>query len=227
MERKLKMEWKNDTELFELIRNQLFTAVIGDVLDQRGRHHQFLSPDCQPLAPHMIVAGRAMTVQEEDVSGVDNHQPFGLMLEALDSLEPNEVYVAAGTTRCYALWGELMSITARARGASGAVLAGYSRDTHGILEMDFPVFSHGRYAQDQRGRGKVIAYRVPLEIGRTTINPGEIIFGDIDGVIVIPRELETEVIAEALERSRKEKTAKQDLLQGELAVKVFQKHGVL
>ncbi len=220
------MESKNDAELFHLMRTRLYTAIVGDVLDGRGRRHQFLPARCQPLRPDMIVAGRAMTVLEADVSH-EPDLPFGLMLEALDSLQPDEVYVAGGSSPRYALWGELMSTAARARGATGAVLAGMTRDTRGILAMDFPVFSYGRYAQDQRGRGQVIAHHVPLEIERVSVRPGDIILGDMDGVVVVPRELEAEVIAEALERSRKEKRAKDDLAKGRLASEVFRDHGIL
>ena len=136
------MEWKDDRELFALIKQDLFTAIIGDVLDLNGRHHQFLPQRCRPLADHMVVAGRAMTVLEADVFHVPD-PPFGKMLEALDGLREHEIYVAAGCAPRYALWGELMATAAQKRGAAGAVLAGYSRDTRGILAIDFPTFSYG------------------------------------------------------------------------------------
>jgi regulator of RNase E activity RraA len=218
------MEWKNDAELFELLRRQLYTGIIGDVLDTFGRRRQFLPARCRPIRPEMVLAGRAMTVHEVDVSEVPD-QPFGLMFEALDSLQPHEIYLAAGGSPTYAQWGELMSTAARARGATGAVLAGLSRDTRGILAMDFPVFCYGCYAQDQRGRGQVIAHHVPLEIEGVHVRPGDIVFGDIDGVLVVPREMEAEVINAALEKSRKEKTAIKDLAGGRLATDVFKAYG--
>jgi regulator of RNase E activity RraA len=217
---------KADRELFQDMRTHLFTAVIGDVLDLHGLHHQFLMPECRPLSSKMVVCGRAMTVFETDISEpVD--PPFGLMLEALDSMQADEVYIAAGSSPRYALWGELMSTAARARGAAGAVLAGYTRDTNGIVEMNFPVFCYGSYAQDQRGRGQVVDFRVPLEINGITIQPGDIIFGDIDGVLVLPREIEHIVVPEALERVKKEKTARKLLLNGASAETVFCETGVL
>ncbi|MGH9447729.1 MAG: RraA family protein, partial [Terriglobia bacterium] len=109
----------------------------------------------------------------------------------------------------------------------GAVLAGYTRDTHGILALNFPVFCYGSYAQDQRGRGQVIACRVPIEVDGVLVRPGDILFGDIDGVLVVPREIEADVVTEALERSRKEKKAKQELADGGLATEVFRKYGIL
>jgi regulator of RNase E activity RraA len=124
---------------------------------------------------------------------------FGLMLEALDDLKPNEVYVCTGSSPTYALWGELMSTRAMKLGAAGAVVDGYSRDTRGILALNFPTFSYGRYAQDQGPRGKVIDYRCPIEINGARIEPGDILFGDLDGVCVIPRKAERDVFIAALE----------------------------
>jgi regulator of RNase E activity RraA len=215
-----------DRELFQAMRAHLFTAIIGDVLDSHGLRHQFLMPECRPLDPKMVVCGRAMPVIEADVSEVPD-PPFGLMLKALDSLKEDEVYIAAGSSPRYALWGELMSTAARARGAAGAVLAGYIRDTKGILGMNFPVFSFGSYAQDQRGRGQVLDFRVPLDISGVRIEPGDIVFGDIDGVLVLPRAVENIVVTEALERVKREKTAKQLLLEGVSAETAFYQTGVL
>jgi len=220
------MEWQDDDELFRLMRKELYTAIVGDVLDSHSQRHQFLPARCRALRTGMVVVGRAMTILEADVFH-EPDPPFGLMLQALDSLQPNEIYTAAGCSARYALWGELMSTAARARGATGAVLAGYTRDTHGIVAMDFPVFCYGSYAQDQRGRGHVIAYRVPIEIAGVRIRPGDVLFGDVDGVLVIPREIETEIISEALDRARKEKRAKQELAEGRLATDVFRKYGIL
>lgn len=220
------MEWKNDDELFAIIKQHLFTAIIGDVLDLHGRHHQFLPPRCRPLAPHMQIAGRAMTVLEADTFHLPD-PPFGKMLEALDDLQQHEVYIAAGCAARYALWGELMSTAAQKRGAAGAVLAGYARDTRGILAIDFPTFCYGSYAQDQRGRGMVMDYRVRLEVEGVCIEPGDILVGDIDGVVVLPREYEEAVITRALEQVRKEKTARTMLLNGALARDVFADTGVL
>jgi regulator of RNase E activity RraA len=220
------MEWKNDDELFALMRRHLFSSILGDVLDLEGKHHQWLPPQCRPLSPEMVVVGRAMTVLEADVFQI-GESPFGHMLEALDSLEPNEIYIAAGCAPRYALWGELMSTAAKKRGAVGAVLAGYARDVRGIREMGFPTFCYGSYGQDQRGRGQVIDYRVPLEIEGVRIEPGDILLGDVDGVVVLPREREVVVVSRALEQARKEKTARTMLLNGARAQDVFTETGVL
>jgi regulator of RNase E activity RraA len=154
-------------------------------------------------------------------------QPFGLMLEALDDLKPNEVYVCTGSSPRYALWGELMSTRAAHLGAVGAVLDGYSRDTHGILEMGFPTFSYGPYAQDQGPRGKVVDFRVPVEIGGVRVAPGDIVFGDIDGVCVVPRAAEAEVFARALEKARGEQTVRRAIEAGMSAKAAFEKYGIM
>ena len=220
------MDQASDSELFELMRAHLFTAIIGDVLDRNGYQHQFLPPECRPLHPAMIVCGRAMTVHEKDVAELPD-PPFGLMLKALDSLKQDDVYVAAGGSSRYAYWGELMSTAAQARGAAGAVLAGPARDTNGILALNFPTFCYGSYAQDQRGRGMVTDFRIPLRVGAVTIAPGDIVFGDIDGVVVLPRALENDVVSTALEQVRKEKTARRMLAEGASAEMVFLETGVL
>ena len=93
-------------------------------------------------------------------------------------------------------------------GARGAVVDGYSRDTPGILQLGFPTFSHGRYAQDQAPRGKVVDFRTTIEMAGVTIAPGDIVFGDVDGVCVIPQKVEGDIIAGALEKARGEKTVK-------------------
>lgn len=227
--------WSNDSDLFALCRNELFTAVVGDVMDKLGLLKQFLPAKIQPLREDMVTVGRAMTVLEADVfteasPGSANpllSKPFGLMLEALDDLKTNEIYICTGSSPTYALWGELMSTRAMKLGAVGAVVDGYSRDTTGILDMNFPTFSHGRYAQDQGPRGKVIDFRVPLEIGGVRVNPGDIVFGDIDGVCIVPREAEEEVIAKALEKARGEKLVKKAIEGGMSARAAFDQFGIM
>ena len=229
------IEWNDDDGLFSLARQELFTAVVGDIMDKLGFVHQFLPPKIQPLRADMMVIGRAMTVLEADVfeeSNIsDNNpvmaKPFGLMLQALDDLQQNEVYVCTGASPRYALWGEIMSSRAMKLKAAGAVVDGYLRDTHGILAMDFPAFAHGSYAQDQGPRGKVIDFRVPLEIGGVRIRPGDIVFGDVDGVLVVPREAEREVFVGAIEKARGEKIVQKAIEEGMSASEAFKKYGIL
>jgi regulator of RNase E activity RraA len=227
--------WQSDEELFQLARRELFTAVVGDVMDKLGLQRQFLSPRIQPLRDDMVLIGRAVPVLEADVFGetvADSgtelmSKPFGLMFQALDDLKPNEIYICTGSSPTYALWGELMSTRAMKLGAAGAVLDGYSRDTRGILALNFPTFSYGRYAQDQGPRGKVIDFRCPIEINSVHIVPGDIVFGDIDGVCIIPRAAERDVFNKALEKSRGEKLVAQAIRGGMSAVEAFDKFGIM
>jgi regulator of RNase E activity RraA len=226
-------QWSNDDELFALMRQELFTAVVGDVMDVGGLTHQFLPPAIKPLQPDMVVVGRAMPVLEADCTGQTlayekRRWPFGLMLEALDDLKRNEVYVCTGASPSYALWGELMSTRARLLGAVGAVLDGYHRDTRGILELNFPTFSHGNYAQDQGIRGRVIDFRCPLEFGNhTLVRPGDIIFGDLDGVVVVPQEHEQDVIGKALDKVRGESEVRRAIENGMSAAEAFRTFGIM
>src|ERR687898_1319096 len=133
---------------FKLIRRELYTAVVGDVMDSIGFRHQFLPPQIKPLRNDMIIVGRSMPVLEADVyseahdaaSNSVMSRPFGLMLQALDDLRPNEVYVCTGASPEYALWGELMSTRAITLGAAGAVVDGYSRDTQAFCSWAFQPF---------------------------------------------------------------------------------------
>ncbi|MBK5294846.1 MAG: RraA family protein [Acidobacteriia bacterium] len=219
------MLWKNDDEMLQLARRELFTAVVGDIMDKMGLQRQFFPPYIQPLDRGTILFGRAMTVLEADY--YEEAKPFGLMLEALDQLRPNEVYVCTGGSPRYALWGELMSTRARQCGAVGAVLDGYVRDTRGILDMGFPCFARGSYAQDQAPRGKVIDFRISIEMDATRVDPGDVIAGDIDGVCVIPRQAEQEVFERALEKVRGEKVVRKALEDGMSARDAFEKYGIL
>lgn len=226
--------WNDDSELFALMKTELFTAVVGDILDTMGFLHQFLSPDFKPLREDMLIVGRAMPVLNADYFGAANDgqtdlssQPFGLTFRALDDLKQNEVYIATGGARRYAMWGELMSTRAIHLKAAGAVLDGYSRDTRGILRLNFPTFSHGRYAQDAGARGKIVDFRVPIEVSGVTVNPGDIVFGDIDGVLIIPREAETEAINKAVEKVRTENLVRNAIEDGMSTVDAFKKFGVM
>jgi regulator of RNase E activity RraA len=229
------IRWNDDAELFALARRELFTAVVGDAMDKLGLVQQFLPPYLQPLRDDMMVLGRAMPVLEADLIAESHSEsddlsrckPFGLMFEALDDLKPGEVYVCAGASPRYALWGELMGTRAMRLQAAGAVVDGYSRDTRGLLALSFPTFSRGRYAQDQGPRGRVVDFRLPIVLGDVTIRPGDVIFGDLDGVCVVPRAAEAEVFRQALEKVRGEKRVKHALESGTSAREAFDIFGIM
>jgi regulator of RNase E activity RraA len=227
--------WTSDEELFTRARRELFSAVIGDTLDLLGHRFQFLPPEIQPLRDDMVVVGRAMPVLEapdDDIgkgqsnAGEAPNSPFGLMLRALDDLKPGEVYLCTGPSRVYASWGELMTMGARNRGAAGVVIDGWSRDTPGVLAIGLPCFSRGRYAQDQRTRGTVVDFRCPVRIGSVDVRPGDIIFGDLDGVVVIPREIEGEVFEGAWSKATGEKRVFEAIKGGMRAQEAWDRYGI-
>jgi 4-hydroxy-4-methyl-2-oxoglutarate aldolase len=220
--------------VFSTLRDKLFTAVVGDVLDKMGWRRQFLPQPVRPLRPDMKIVGRAMPVLEADVfdensraPGAAVAKPFGLMLEALDDLRAGEVYIATGGSFRYALWGELMSTRARYLRAAGAVLNGFVRDAAGIEALGFPTFCRGLYAQDQGPRGKVIDFRVGVEIEGVRIAPGDLIFGDREGVLVIPAEAEVEAVEAALTKASTENRVAVAIREGLSAREAFETFGVL
>lgn len=218
--------WQNDSELFALVKEKLYTPVVGDILDELGRTHQFLPQKIRPLKDDMIVIGRAMPVLMIDVFGPQK-KPFGLLTEALDQIEENEVYIATGGTQRCAYWGELLTATARTRKGVGAVVDGWHRDTPQVLAQNWPVFSHGCYAQDSSVRTQVVDFRCNIEIGEILVRPGDIVFGDIDGVLIVPQELETEVFERALEKAAGEKVVRKAIEEGMSATAAFAKFGIL
>lgn len=232
--------WKNDEEMFALMKEKLYTPVVGDILDQMGYPHQFLPAEIRPLAAMVPVeayansdepdnrlkmAGFACTVLENDVYG-EPKKPFGFLTEALDQLQPNEIYVATGAHNS-ALWGELLTTTAKVRGAVGAVLDGYTRDTPQVIGINWPVFARACWAQDSSIRTYVCDFRCTIEIGQVTIHDGDLVFGDIDGVLIIPREIYEEVLEKALEKAAGEKLVRKAIENGMSSTDAFEKFGIL
>lgn len=231
--------WKNNEELFALIREKLYTPVVGDILDQMGYTHQFLPAAIRPLTalvpPNMVghfasdkrnkLVGWACTILENDIYAPAK-KPFGYLTESLDQLRPGEIYVATGAHNS-ALWGELLTATSRAKGAVGAVLNGCTRDTPQVLEQNFPVFCTGCWAQDSSVRTYVCDYRCTIEIGQVTIHDGDLIFGDVDGVLVVPKEIVEPVMEKALEKAAGEKLVRQAIEGGMSATDAFAKFGIL
>ncbi|NLR81109.1 RraA family protein [Chitinophaga eiseniae] len=218
--------WANDIELFDLFRKELYTPVVGDILDGFGCYHQFLPYPIQPMHTSDVIVGRAMPVLMIDVYGPQK-KPFGLLTEALDQLQQGEVYIASGGEMRCAYWGELLTATARVRGAAGAVINGFHRDTHQVVAQNWPVFSRGRYGQDSSVRTQVADFRCDIQVGDVWIEPGDLVFGDLDGVLVIPKKYEEEVIIKALEKARGEKVVRKEIENGMSSTDAFKKYGIL
>lgn len=217
---------EKDEDLFRVYREELYTPVVGDILDEMGYYHQFLPQAIQAIDLRYKIAGRAMPALMIDVFGPQK-KPFGKLTEALDQLEPGEVYIASGGDMRCAYWGEILTATAKKRGANGAVINGFYRDTPQVLEQDWPVFSRGRYAQDSFVRTQVADYRCMIEVGGVHVMPGDLVFGDIDGVLVIPLALVNQVTARALKKVREEKKVRREIENGMSSTEAFQKYGIL
>lgn len=222
-----------DADLFATIRHSLFTSVIGDVLDVAGLTHQFLPPGIRSLDPDHVLVGRAMPVLEADCWGdtvvaQGRQDSFGLMFQALDGLKPGDVYITTGASPRYALWGGLMSTRAAALGAAGAVLDGFHRDTREIRQLGFPVFSAGAYAQDQRLRGRVIDFGCPIEFPNACrVEPGDLVVGDIDGVVIIPKAHAEAIVADAVAKVQAEERVRDMIGQGQSTQSIFDATGIM
>ena len=221
------MTFDSDEKLFEFCRTQLYSAVVSDILDSLGYREQALREDIRPLHPDHVVVGRARTVLWMEVFHIPEN-PYELEIQAIDSLKPGDVMVhATGGSRRIVPWGELMTTAAVKRRATGAVIDGLTRDVKQILTMDFPVFCVGMKPLDSKGRGMVMDVDCSLECGGVPVNPGDIIFGDYDGLVVVPQEIEAEVWAQAAEKVEGENVTREELLQGALLSEVYAKYGVL
>jgi 4-hydroxy-4-methyl-2-oxoglutarate aldolase len=220
-----------DQDLFDIFRNRLFSAVVGDVMDSIGLHHQFLPPSIRPLDPATVIVGRAMPVLVADIGEEDaphDAPDFGVMFRALDELKAGEIYLTAGGSPTYSLWGGLMSVRAMKLGAAGAVLGGFHRDTREVLALGFPLFSEGAYAQDQRGRGLAVDFRVPVTFANgCRVAAGDLLLGDVDGVVAVPKDSVDEVVALALAKVDGEDVVRRMILDGETTEAAFARTGIM
>jgi len=212
---------------FDVLQRDLYTGVICDVLDSLGFPNQAMQADIRPVLPHLTLVGRARTALSVDVYEVlDNC--YEKEIAWVDGLQPGDVAVGCTnrSTRT-GLWGELLSTASRARGARGAVMDGYVRDVRRIVDIGFPVFAAGMRPVDSRGRSVVLDYDVPIMCAGVHVRTGDIVFGDVDGVAIIPREVAEETVARALEKVRREDDSRADLQAGAYLRDVFARHGVL
>jgi 4-hydroxy-4-methyl-2-oxoglutarate aldolase len=210
-------------------RARLSTALLSDVLDGMGWRAQVLGRGIRPLDEESVLAGRARTALFMDVYEVtEGENPYAMEIALIDDLKRGEIPVfACGASGRIAPWGELLSTAAKARGAAGALMDGMVRDVRAIRRLGFPVFHGGIGPLDSKGRGKVVAIDVTVECAGVAVRPGDFIFGDVDGVIVVPRAVEAQAVALALEKLAGERTTLADLEAGVPLATVFAKYGVL
>jgi regulator of RNase E activity RraA len=205
----------------------LSSAVIADVLDALGHRTSALPGYLRPLRPEWKLFGRAATLSAVTVA-VEPARPYDIELACVDSLKSGDVLVATTNgDRSSALWGELLSTACRARGARGAVIDGLTRDVSRILAMDFPVFAAGFSPLDSKGRLDGIHFGQPIRSGDCVIRPGDWVFGDFDGIVVVPAELADQVFPRALEKVTGENKVRSELARGRSAREVFAEYGIL
>lgn len=214
---------------FADLRARMATALLSDVLDALGARAQALPPRIRPLDDASVLAGRARTALFMDVYDVTpGENPYELEIALIDSLQPDEIPVfACGGTGRIAPWGELLTTASQVRGAAGALMDGLVRDVKAIRRSGFPVFHGGIGPLDSKGRGRIVALDVPVECAGVPVRPGDLIFGDADGVIVVPRAVEAAALAAAEEKMAGERSTLADLRAGRKLADVFAKYGIL
>jgi regulator of RNase E activity RraA len=220
---------RGDPDYLPGIRQRLYTAVLSDVLDELGHRDQAMPPVMRPLDDALVLAGFARTGLYREVHHVDPAEnPYRLEIALIDDLRGDDVAVFAcgGSTRI-APWGELLTTAARARGAAGCVTDGFVRDIRAIRALGFPVFHRGIAPLDSKGRGVVAAIDVPIRCAGVAIAPGDLVVGDADGVVVVPRAVEARAVARAFEKVASEDRTREELAAGAKLADVFAKHGVL
>jgi regulator of RNase E activity RraA len=205
----------------------LTSAVLADVLDSLGHRTSALPPTIRPLRAEYRVFGRAATLRADPVTAEPEH-PYAIEMECIDALQPGEVLVVAtdGDSSC-ALWGELLSTAARARGAVGVVLDSLTRDAARILAMNYPVFAAGFSPLDSKGRLEGVSHGQPVRLGDCVVRPGDWVCGDVDGVVVVPTELADQAFARALEKVTGENRVREELARGRSLREVFAEYGIL
>ena len=208
----------------------LSAAVLSDVMDVLGLMNQAMQPFVRPLDESLVLAGRARTGLYMLAYEVrDGENPYEVEIALVDDLKPGDVPVLAcdGPTQRIAPWGELLSTAAQVRGAAGCITDGLVRDVRQIREMRFPVFHGGIGPLDTKGRARMVQRNVPVECAGVKVRDGDIVFGDVDGVVVVPQERAAEVLARANEKVAGEGRTRDELRQGRLLREVFEKYRIL
>lgn len=220
--------FKDDSELFSFIKQHLYVASVCDILDELGYRNQAMHQRLRPLLPNIRdcgFIGRARTLNWIESEYVDKDNPYGLEIEAMDSLKPGDVVVhSTDRNGTNAPWGELMSTLANKRGAVGCVCDSQIRDCVKIIEMNFPVYYSGIRPLDSKGRGLVTSYDIPVHCGEVLVNTGDLIYADFDGIVVIPRAIEQKVLLLAKEKVNNENLSRRELLNGKSLLETYNKY---
>ena len=220
---------RSQTSDLEPFRN-LSAAILSDVLDSIGLMGQAMRPFIRPLDEACVLVGRARTGLYMPVyQARAGENPYEIEIALVDDLQPGDVPVLAcnGPTDRLAPWGELLSTAARLRGAAGCVTDGLVRDIRQIRALQFPVFHGGIGPLDTKGRGRMMERDTPVECAGVRVSSGDIVFGDADGVVVVPAARVDEVVALAQKKVLGENHTREELERGTLLGEVYRKYGVL
>ncbi|MFD0618623.1 RraA family protein [Paenibacillus sp. GCM10027629] len=215
-----------DANYFDDLKNTLNSSVISDILDDMGYRNQSMNQSIRPLQRDMVAVGRAYPVLAVDIFETPEKFYDGL-IDSLDAIMPGDIYIVSLPSGRAAVWGELVSNAAIARGGRGAIAEGNIRDTAKIEELGFPVFSSGYAPRDSKGRNLILQHRVPIECGGVSIQPDDLIFADFDGIVVVPYAVEDEVIRHAMQKVSSENKVRDAIRDGMLVREAFDKYGVL
>lgn len=211
----------------EMIKEILYSGIISDVLDGMGYRNQALAGGISPLTDDTVIFGPAFTSIGTTVYSMPEN-PLVAQCKVVDQLGEDEIYVLVtrGDYNC-AVFGELFATAVNARKGAGVLLDGYARDVKALKEMKFPLFYKGRDVRTSKGRCEINECQIPVILDGVTIRPGDYIFGDIDGVIVIPKEVAEEVIRQAAETVEKENEVRTRLLNGSTLQKAYEEIGAI
>ncbi|MFT5465000.1 MAG: 4-hydroxy-4-methyl-2-oxoglutarate aldolase [Verrucomicrobiales bacterium] len=213
----------------EQVRENLYSAVISDVLDAAGFRQQCLTttPQLAPKTGINQLVGRCRTTLWEEID-FEDPEPYKIELEAVDDCRPDDVLIAAaqGSTRS-GIWGELLSTASRNRGCAGVIVDGAVRDIAAMREMKFPVFANLVSPYDSFNRQRVISRDEPVEVGGVKIETGDLVFADEDGVVIVPQAVEAEILTAAWQKVHAENEVRDAIRDGLGAAAAFEKYGVL
>ncbi len=211
----------------EMIKEILYSGIISDVLDGMGYRNQALAGGISPLTDDTVIFGPAFTSIGTTVYSMPEN-PLVAQCKVVDQLGEDEIYVLVtrGDYNC-AVFGELFATAVNARKGAGVLLDGYARDVKALKEIKFPLFYKGRDVRTSKGRCEINECQIPVILDGVTIRPGDYIFGDIDGVIVIPKEVAEEVIRQAAETVEKENEVRTRLLNGSTLQKAYEEIGAI
>jgi len=220
----------HDSNLLVAAVEELSTGVLSDTLDAAGYRNHALHPRVRPLDDQLVLCGYARTAQYQPAGeGEAGDNPYELEIALVDDLRVSEVAVLAcgSTAEPVAPWGELLSTAAQARGAAGCITDGLVRDTRAIRSMKFPVYHGGIGPLDLKGRARIVAVDIPVECGGVLVSPGDLVFGDADGVVVIPRDVEERILRAAFDKVMLQERARRELRSGKKLSEVFARLGTI